>query len=57
MTYYIKQTVKFFGSEPFTVVVNDYSCKEAAEKALKTFQQRKPTNNVEQIKFFITTKY
>jgi hypothetical protein len=57
MTYYIKQTVKFFGSGPFTTVVNDYSCKEVVEKALKAFQKRKPSNNVEQIKFFITTEY
>lgn len=54
MTYYIKQTVKFFGSGPFTTVVNNYSRKEVAEKALKAFQKRKFSNNVEQIKFFIT---
>ena len=57
MTYYIKRAVKFFDAEPFTVVVNDYSCREVAERALKAFQQRKPLPGVESIKFFIDTEY
>lgn len=57
MPYYIKKTTKFFGAEPFTVVVNDYSTKEIAEKALKVFEKTQTFSGTEWQKFFITTDY
>lgn len=58
MAYYLKRTTKFFGSEPFTVVVNDYSTKEIAEKALEFFSAMKPlSSNTEWQKFYIDDKY
>ena len=57
-TYYVKRTTKFFGCDPFTVVVNEYSTKEVAEKALKCFDNMKHFgSNVEFQKFFIDDKY
>ena len=58
MVYYLKRTTKFFGGEPFTVVINDYSNREIAEKALKILDTINPFgSNVEFQKFFIEDKY
>ena len=58
MAYYLKRTTKFFGSNSFTVVVNDYSTKDIAEKALKRLETMNPFGSgVEFQKFFIDDKY
>lgn len=58
MAIYLKRTTKFFGSEPFTVVVNDYSTKEIAEKALELLSALPPFgSNIEWQKFFIASEY
>lgn len=52
MAYYIKRTTKFYGAEPFAVVVNDYSTKEIAEKALAYFRSQKPHGSGTEYQYF-----
>ena len=58
MAYYLKRTTKLFDSDAFTVVVNYYSTKESAEKALRFLNTMNPFgSNVEFQKFFVDDKY
>jgi len=57
MAVYIKRTTKLCGYEPFTVVVNDYSTMEVAERALQVLNSLKPQSGIEWQKFYIDTKF
>ena len=55
MPYYIVRTTKLFGSDSFNNVINDYSTKEIAEKALMEFEKMPCQSGTEWQKFFIVT--